>query len=389
MITISLCMIVKNEQDTLPRCLDSVQGLIDEIVIVDTGSTDRTVEIAKTYTDRVETFPWCDDFAAARNFSFSLARKEYCLWLDADDVFLPDDREKFRQLKESLSPKTDMVMLPYHTALDEEGRPTFTCYRERLVRSHAGFLWQGAVHEAIPPRGEIVYGDAAVTHRKLRAGEPGRNLRILESLRQKGPLEPRQQFYYGRELYDHKAFAKAIPVLESFLQDGQGWIENNIDACRLLYYCYTQIQKPEAGLSWLLESLKYDAPRAEICCEIGQYFLERHAYPPAIFWYETAASRPRSDYGGGFVLPDCYGYIPFLQLCVCYDRLGDPAKAAEYNEKAGKLKPSSPAVQYNRRYFLSQGILPSAVDGLPAEGKSGEPSRFGKDPDDQPAHGNP
>ena len=93
MITISLCMIVKNEQDTLPRCLDSVQGLIDEIVIVDTGSTDRTVEIAKTYTDRVETFPWCDDFAAARNFSFSLARKEYCLWLDADDVFLPDDRE--------------------------------------------------------------------------------------------------------------------------------------------------------------------------------------------------------------------------------------------------------------------------------------------------------
>ena len=77
MVTVSLCMIVKNEEKHLPRCLDSVRDLVDEIVIADTGSTDRTVEIARRYTEQVYGFPWRDDFAAARNFSFSKASMEY------------------------------------------------------------------------------------------------------------------------------------------------------------------------------------------------------------------------------------------------------------------------------------------------------------------------
>ena len=86
MITISLCMIVKNEERTLARCLDSVAGITDEIVIVDTGSSDRTMEIAAQYTDRIFMYEWADDFAAARNFSFDQATQEYILWLDADDA---------------------------------------------------------------------------------------------------------------------------------------------------------------------------------------------------------------------------------------------------------------------------------------------------------------
>ena len=73
MITISLCMIVKNEEKVLARCLDSLEGLMDEIIIVDTGSTDRTKEIAAGYTDKIYDFEWVDDFSAARNFSFSKA----------------------------------------------------------------------------------------------------------------------------------------------------------------------------------------------------------------------------------------------------------------------------------------------------------------------------
>ena len=77
MITISLCMIVKNEEKVLARCLDSIADLMDEIIIVDTGSSDNTKEIAKKYTDKIYDFAWIDDFSAARNYSFSKATKEY------------------------------------------------------------------------------------------------------------------------------------------------------------------------------------------------------------------------------------------------------------------------------------------------------------------------
>ena len=133
MITVSLCMIVKNEERTLRRCLDSVRGLMDEIIIADTGSTDRTVEIARDCGAAVCTFPWCDDFAAARNFAFSKATMQYCMWLDADDVLEPADREAFRKLKETLDPDTDVVMLRYHTGFGER-KPTFSYWRERLLR---------------------------------------------------------------------------------------------------------------------------------------------------------------------------------------------------------------------------------------------------------------
>ena len=79
MITISLCMIVKNEEKVLARCLDSIADLMDEIIIVDTGSSDNTKEIAKKYTDKIYDFAWIDDFSAARNYSFSKATKELSL----------------------------------------------------------------------------------------------------------------------------------------------------------------------------------------------------------------------------------------------------------------------------------------------------------------------
>ena len=95
MASVSLCMIVKNEEDVLERGLKSAAGLVDEIIVVDTGSTDRTREIAAQFTDLIFDFPWRDDFAAARNESFSHASMDYCMWLDADDVLLEADQKAF------------------------------------------------------------------------------------------------------------------------------------------------------------------------------------------------------------------------------------------------------------------------------------------------------
>lgn len=354
MPTISLCMIVKNEEANLARCLDSVAGLVDEVIIVDTGSTDRTVEIASEYTEKVSSHAWRDDFADARNDSFSRATMEYCMWMDADDVLEETQRDGFLQLKQTLPPETDVVMMRYHTAFDEGGRPTFSYYRERLVRNSPEYRWAGEVHEVIAPKGRILYSDIAISHRKTGPGDPGRNLRIYQKMIADGKaLEPRHQYYYGRELYYHMQYEEAVSVLEGFLDSPGGWVENKIEACSVCADCYGRMGRQEKALETLLRSMCFDVPRAELCCEIGKHFLENGDFTTAIYWYETALDLPKKEYADGFAQPDCHDYIPLMQLCVCHDRLGNREKAEEYNERAGACKPYSQAYQYNRRYFES------------------------------------
>lgn len=352
MATLSLCMIVKNEEMNIARCLDSVANLVDEIIIIDTGSTDRTIEIASEYTSKVYSIPWKDDFSAARNESFSRASMDYCMWMDADDVLEATEKEKFLQLKQSLSPDTDIVMMKYHTSFDEAGKPSFSYFRERWIRNCEQYRWIGAVHEVIPPNGRIMYSDIAICHKKTNTADPERNLRIYRKIIADGKtLEPRQQYYYGRELYYHGQYEEAVSVFEQFLLSADGWIENKIEACSVCANCYYRMGQDQAALMTLLRSMSFDTPRAELCCEIGKYFLEHGNCHNAVYWYETALNTPKKEYAGGFVLPDCYDYIPLMQLCVCYDKLGDRQKAKEYNERAGACKPYSQAYLYNKRYF--------------------------------------
>ena len=352
MPTISLCMIVKNEEKHIARCLDSVAELVEEIIIIDTGSDDRTVEIASQYTPNVYSYPWRDDFSDARNYSFSKASMDYCMWMDADDILEETERDGFLQLKQTLPPDTDMVMMKYNTAFDEAGRPSFSYYRERWIRNMAGHCWVGAVHEVIPPKGKMIYTDIGISHRKEGTGDPDRNLRIYRKMIAEGKsLEPRQQYYYGRELYYHKQYEEAVSVFKQFLLAEEGWIENKIEACSVCASCYYHLAQAQDALFMLLRSMSFDLPRAELCCEIGKHFLEHRNYDNAIFWYKVALDLPKREHSGGFVQPDCHDYVPLLQLCVCYDRLGDRQKAIEYNERAGACKPYSQAYLYNKQYF--------------------------------------
>ncbi len=350
-------MIVKDEEMNIARCLDSAASLVDEIIIVDTGSKDQTVEIASKYTSKVYSYLWNDDFSDARNYSFSKASMDYCMWMDADDILENTEKEKFLQLKETLSPDVDIVMMKYHTAFDEVGKPSFSYFRERWIRNCSKYRWIGAVHEVIPPSGSIVYSDIAVSHKKIKVQDPDRNLNIYRKVLAEGKhLEARQQYYYGRELYYHKQYEEAVFVLQEFLLSEEGWIENKIEACLVCANCYNHLDKEQSALNALLRSMSYDMPRAEICCEIGKYFLDHGNYSIAAYWYETALGRPQNEYSGGFVLPDCYDYIPLLQLCVCFDKLGNRKLAKEYNEKAGACKPYSKAYLYNKQYFDSLQI---------------------------------
>lgn len=235
MVTISLCMIVKNEEDVIARCLDSVKDIVDEIIIVDTGSTDNTKEIVKGYTDKVFDFEWIDDFSAARNYSFSKATKDFILWLDADDVILEKDREKFKQLKQNLDNKVDAVMMKYNVGFDKNGNVTLSYFRERLSKRINNYQWMEPVHEYLKVNGNTINSDICITHKKERVAVQGRNLSIYKKNISKGMnLTPRGLYYYARELFYNREYDDAIKHFNKFLDTEEGWVEDNISSCYTL-----------------------------------------------------------------------------------------------------------------------------------------------------------
>ena len=353
MSSISLCMIVKNEEKVLSRCLESVKNAVDEIIIVDTGSTDKTKEIALDYTEKIFDFKWIDDFSAARNFSFSKATKDYILWLDADDIITAENAVKLIELKENLN-NTDVVMMKYNTSFDEDGKPTFSFYRERLIRRTAPHSWKGKVHEVIVYTGTAIYSDIAIDHKSAKKEYSTRNLDIYEKQLMSGEiLNSRDKFYFGRELYYHKKYDRAIKILSDFLEDSNGWLENKIEACKILSYCCSETENNDKALMALFHSFIYDSPRAETCCIIGNIFMRKEQYANAIYWFETALTISPNQNNGSFIDLDAYGYLPCIQLCVCYDKLKNHTKAEEYNDKAGKFRPNSPAYLQNLKYFAA------------------------------------
>lgn len=349
----SLCMIVKNEEKTLERCLESVKGIFDEIIIVDTGSLDNTKATAKKYTDKIYDFIWCDDFSLARNFSFSKASGDYIMWLDADDIIDDKNANKLLDLKEKLSFDTDVVMMKYATGFDETGNETFFYYRERLIKKFSGLKWNGFVHEVITPKGNVVYEDITVFHKpdNKKQKDPARNLKMYESKLASGAkLSARETYYFARELYYNGKYDKASKYFEEFLSFPNGWYVDKINACTILYDIYIQFSVNKA-ISALAKALSYDIVNPQVLCLMGDAQKISCRLDQAIFWYSSALLCPPSYRQNGFVMPEYERYYPLLQLCVCYDMLGEYDKAKEYNRLAGIEKPDSEAVKLNEKYF--------------------------------------
>jgi len=347
MITLSLAMIVKNEEKVLARCLDSIAHIVDEIIIVDTGSTDKTVEIAKEYTTNVNYFEWIDDFSAARNYAFSKATCDYIMWLDADDYLEESEQEKLLALKETFDPNIDVAIMKYNLAFDDFGNVTLSNYRERILKRERNFQWEEPVHECITPSGNIQRYEIAVTHGEKVRTHSRRNIDIYEK---QTKLSARGTFYYARELHTHNRLEDAITQFEKFLNSGQGWKEDNITACFDLFSICISLDQKQRGLAYLFQTFLYDFPRARYCCKIGEYFMDQKDYRLAVYWYELALS-PNSHYEAGFFQKDFCDFIPHIQLCVCYDRLKQHERAYQHHLKSQELKPDHAGVKFNANYF--------------------------------------
>ena len=352
MISLGLCMIVKDEEAVLARILEPMSRIVDRIYICDTGSSDKTKEIAAAFTSEIYDFPWKDDFSAARNFITEKADTDYWMWLDADDVITPENQGKLLRLKENLSRDTDVVMMDYSVGFDQSNHTVFSYFRERIMKTSRNFRWQGRVHESILPAGEILYSDVQIQHRKVKTAEPFRNLHIYEKMLADGEvLTSRHLYYYGRELFYQKQYEYGIFILKKFWEEPDGWIENKLDSCLVLSYCYQALNEQEDALKALLCSFALADPRAEICCEIGKLFMEKQKTETAAYWYQQALLAPQKKENVGFYFGDCHNFIPFIQLCVCLDRMGMHKEAFEFHKKARALKPKHPAVIENETYF--------------------------------------
>ena len=351
----SLCMIVKNEENTLRDCLDSVKSVFDEIIIVDTGSIDSTKKICEEYTDKIYDFMWCDDFAAARNFSFSKATGDFIMWLDADDVVCTQDSQALLELKQNITLQTDVVMMKYVTSFDESGNPYYFYYRERLIKRLSGLMWTGFVHEVIPPSGNIIYEDISIYHmpKNTARKDPARNLKIYEKKLSQGcKFTARETYYYARELYYNQRYDSCTKHLEQFLMFPNAWYADKIGACVILYNIYV-VNFPQRTTEILARALSYDKVNPQILCYMGDEMKKKGNIEQAIFWYNAALSCPKEYSKDGFILPEFEAYYPLLQLCVCYDAKGEYDKAKEYNRLAGIERPQSEQVKHNEKYFAS------------------------------------
>ncbi|CAM4275194.1 glycosyltransferase [Paenibacillus alkaliterrae] len=359
MITISLCMIVRNEEQFLGKCLESVKDLVDEIIIVDTGSTDATKTIAAKYTVHINDFDWIDDFSAARNYSFSLATKDYIMWLDADDWLQELDYQKFKELKKVLNPNFDVVYMDYYTSFDINGQPNVVIKRERLVKRSKQFQWHERVHEFLQVEGNGLLTDIAVSHGKIQEKITDRNLQIYEAAILSGKkLSNRELFFYAKELKNNGYHTKAISVFQQFLADPASYIENILEAYEQMAVCYHEIGDKEHEFMCLLKTLEYDSPRADYICRIAYFFQDAGDYEKAISWYQVAIKTEKPKDRFGIVNHLAWTWLPHVNLAICYDKLGQLEKAYEHNELALRFIPDDPNLLRNKQLleeYLSKG----------------------------------
>lgn len=354
MKTLSLCMIVKNEEENLERCLKNIYKVFDEIIIVDTGSDDNTITIAKKYTDKVYSYVWKDDFSKARNYGINKSTSDYFMWLDADDIINKENLEKIKKLKNEINDE-DVFMLKYAISFDEFNNPTFEYFRERICKNNGKFLFHDFVHEAITPKGNIKYLDITIEHRKTKENKKGRNLLLYEKHKNKTTFSPRQQFYYSRELYYNNKIKKAIVNFKKFLKMENAFLENKIEAHLNLSNCYLILKNFKNAKQTLFNSFMLDTPRSEILCNLGYIYKSEGNYIKAIYYFNLATKNAPNLKSGAFIQTDFYNYIPFLEMCVCYFNLKDYKSAYFYNELALKEKPLDKVCLQNKilleKYF--------------------------------------
>ncbi|MCR5249138.1 MAG: glycosyltransferase family 2 protein [Lachnospiraceae bacterium] len=319
MITLSLCMIVKNEEAVLRRCLDSFRPLADEIVIVDTGSTDATKAIAEEYTDKLFDFAWTGDFSEARNFAFSKCSCDYIYSADADEMIDAENTERFRSLKEAMLPEVEMVQMWYVNRHEFRTTDNFEKdLRPKLYKRLRSFTWIDPVHESVRLDPLVFDSDIEILHLP-ESSHAGRDFSIFQKQLAAGKkLSAKLMHMYATELMlsgGEKDLAEAAPYFEMLLAQPDASEDARMEAYCILARHAGLTKDHDSFFKWCLKNVIMH-PCAEICCELGRHYFEAGDFEEASVWYINALEETEA------ILSADHGErIPLEMLAHCYEKL--------------------------------------------------------------------
>ncbi len=350
--TIALCCIMRDEARNIGPLLKSVKGCFDEIHITDTGSTDNSVEFLETINKNIAEgtgfwsegypeinihhFTWVNDFAAARNYSFSFAKTDYILWLDLDDEL--SSAEAFIKWRDTVMHAAHYWLAIYNYSFNAKGEIDCKFIRERVIKRDHGFGWEYFVHEGLIQKENKVFwpqrvSSWCVNHRRTEEDKKAdhmRNVKLMDAQRL-AETPPRMKFYYGKELFENGFSDKAGAPLMEAIQSGKLDIHDNILAIEYAgRTAFAEKAYPQA-IELLMNGLRLMPNRAEYHCLLADVYLVQNQFSNAIFYYKTAIQCLPDDLGGIVVItPHAYGEYPHMQLAKIYLSHGRVAEAKEH-----------------------------------------------------------
>jgi GT2 family glycosyltransferase/Flp pilus assembly protein TadD len=362
---VSLCLIVKNEEENLPACLSSAAGLFGEIIVVDTGSTDRTKEIALAHGARVFDFPWVDSFAAARNACLEHATGDWIFWVDADDRLDADNRDRLRLLLSSLSDENAAYVLKCLCVPRDPGDSGTLVDHVRLFRRRADLRWEHRVHEqilgALRRSGAAVrYADVVVRHvgyvdPALRKRKLERDLRLLELEHTELGDHPFTLFNLGSVYQELGRHAEAVALLRRSLERSHPQDSIVRKLYSLLAHCHKGLGRPAEALSACEAGLGVHPEDSELLFVRSSLLMEQGDLAGAEGGFRHLLRTAAGKYLGS-VADGLRGHKARTNLAVVLSRQGRAAEAEEQWRRALRERPGyPPALLGLAELLLAQG----------------------------------
>ena len=339
----SLAIIARNNENTIGQTLESVKLFIDEIIVVDTGSTDKTKEVAESHGATTYDFEWIDDFAAARNFAFSKATGDWVMWLDTGDVVPPESQEKWAWLKSTniinqRPQNEELIWAELNRCIEPQtGRITFHYPTPRLAYRAANPKWTGAVHEVLSTDNGVswYFGEGSVNDPFGYDQKPTeRNIKILKRLLDEGDETPRTAYYYANELRDLERNEEAIAAYHAFLQK-QHFTWEYYEALLSLSKVHKRMSQDLEASGFLLQAIYFAPQRAEAWLLIGDIAYENQRWEQAIPFYRACIGAVAPNDGAPVFHP-AYQHLPLERMAFCHLALDDVKTAVSLFHEAAK-----------------------------------------------------